>query len=187
MGWEKGHKMSEAHKAAISRARKGMKFSEEHRANLSKAITGKRASEETRTKLSVERRLRCNDPMWRQRMSEQTTEQWKDLDIRDSMIAGQQAHFATTEHGNNFPVGTPQSELDFASTLLPAGYVAGYIIPTSRPECNGGGYYRLDYAHVEAKVNIEIDGSSHRFKKDRDKKRDEFLRSLGWKVIRIKV
>lgn len=120
-------------------------------------------------------------------MAEQTRLGWKDPDVRAVMLDGQRAHFDTTEYGCNFPSRMPQSELDFAPLLLSAGYVAGHVIPTNRPENNGGGYYKLDYAHLEAKIDIEIDGSSHRFKRESDEKRDTFMRVLGWKVIRIKV
>ena len=187
MGWSKGHKMSEEQKAAISRARKGMKFSDEHRANIALSRIGTEATEETKNKLSVMRRQKCNTPEWRQRMSEQTTNGWKDPDIRAAMRDGQQANFESRPNGSNFPTETPQTELDFIPLLCPLGYIHGYVIPTHRPENNGGGYYKLDFAHLEAKVDIEIDGSSHRGKKNQDGRRDTFLRAHGWKVIRIKV
>jgi len=170
-----------------SSVRTGMKFSDEHRLNIALARTGTTASEETEAKISKERQHRAKDPIWCQRMSEQTRNGWKKSEVRAAMLEGQRAHFDTTKNGNNYPVGTPQSELDFLPLLSSAGYITGYVIPTHRPENNGGGYYKLDYAHLEAKVNIEIDGSSHRFKEEKDAKRDAFLRNLGWKVIRIKV
>jgi very-short-patch-repair endonuclease len=40
---------------------------------------------------------------------------------------------------------------------------------------------------LESKINIEIDGSSHRGREEKDAERDAFLRSRGWKVIRIKL
>jgi very-short-patch-repair endonuclease len=43
--------------------------------------------------------------------------------------------------------------------------------------------YHLDFAHVEGKVNIELDGPCHDHSKNEE--RDTFLRTLGWKVIRI--
>ena len=54
---------------------------------------------------------------------------------------------------------------------------------------HGGGYrnYRLDFAHRDMKICIEIDGNSHRgqVKRIRDRRKDDFLRSQGWQVVRF--
>lgn len=50
------------------------------------------------------------------------------------------------------------------------------------------GYYLLDFAIVDKKIDIEIDSEYHHSLPDRipkDKRRDKFMKSLGWKVIRI--
>ena len=49
------------------------------------------------------------------------------------------------------------------------------------------GPYTLDFVCVELKLNIEIDGKAHLIEEgqQRDKRRDEFLRSLGFSVLRI--
>lgn len=75
------------------------------------------------------------------------------------------------------------SLLDFAPILEPLGYIMDEItipIPT-------GSAYKLDFAHCDAKVNIEIDGRTHQGRIEQDKRRDDFLKKLGWIVIRIKV
>lgn len=49
--------------------------------------------------------------------------------------------------------------------------------------------YQLDFALVEEKIDIEIDGDQHYLDKritKSDKRRDEYLKNLGWKVIRIR-
>lgn len=50
-------------------------------------------------------------------------------------------------------------------------------------------YYQLDFALVEEKIDIEIDGDQHyldeRIVKS-DILRNEYLENLGWKIIRIK-
>jgi very-short-patch-repair endonuclease len=51
------------------------------------------------------------------------------------------------------------------------------------------GIYSIDFAWVEKKKAIEIDGEQHeRFEeyKRRDDKKDEFLKSEGWEILRIK-
>lgn len=48
--------------------------------------------------------------------------------------------------------------------------------------------YELDFANVKSKVDIEIDGSQHRYDPrivKSDRKRDNYLASKGWKVYRV--
>ena len=50
------------------------------------------------------------------------------------------------------------------------------------------GIYAIDFAWVEKKLAIEIDGDQHqRFNayRERDAKKDQFLKEAGWKVLRI--
>ena len=51
------------------------------------------------------------------------------------------------------------------------------------------GIYSLDFAWISKKKYIEIDGDQHqRFKEiqERDKRKDKYCKSKGWKVLRIK-
>lgn len=48
--------------------------------------------------------------------------------------------------------------------------------------------YELDFAIPEKKINLEIDGSQHKLDRRivaHDLKRNELLKSLGWKIIRV--
>jgi hypothetical protein len=61
-------------------------------------------------------------------------------------------------------------------------------IPTSQPR--GSGYpthYKIDIGNPEMQVAIEVDGNSHgaTIRKAQDKKKDAFLRLLGWLVLRF--
>lgn len=49
------------------------------------------------------------------------------------------------------------------------------------------GLYELDFYNEEYKVYVEIDGDTHKHKKvqEIDKRKDDYLKSLGWKGIRI--
>ena len=49
------------------------------------------------------------------------------------------------------------------------------------------GLYELDFYNEEYKVYIEIDGDTHKQKKvqEIDKRKDEYLQSLGWKGMRV--
>lgn len=79
----------------------------------------------------------------------------------------------------------------YAVVLCPIGFIrehhvhyGDYVIRT------GFGLRRksfnLDFAHVEGKVNIELDGPRHKSTPAEDAARDAILRSLGWRIIRIK-
>ena len=49
--------------------------------------------------------------------------------------------------------------------------------------------YQLDFALVEEKIDIEIDGDQHYLDEriiESDKRRNQYLENLGWTVIRIK-
>ena len=71
----------------------------------------------------------------------------------------------------------------YASILLPAGYQRHKYVwyGLGRYDC-----HELDFAHMEAKVNIELDGPYHYHTPAEDILRDSRLHALGWKIIRIK-
>lgn len=51
------------------------------------------------------------------------------------------------------------------------------------------GPYQLDFAFVDQKIDLEIDGDQHYLDKrvvESDKRRNQYLEELGWKVIRVK-
>lgn len=63
-----------------------------------------------------------------------------------------------------------------------------------RPVCQhpvpgpGGVTYRIDFAYLAVLLAIEIDGPTHALPevKAKDRRRDAFLRSLGWEVLRFR-
>jgi very-short-patch-repair endonuclease len=46
--------------------------------------------------------------------------------------------------------------------------------------------YFLDFYIEDKKIDLEIDGNQHKFRKEHDKKRDEILTKNGFIVYRIK-
>ena len=51
------------------------------------------------------------------------------------------------------------------------------------------GPYQLDFAFVDQKIDLEIDGDQHHLDKrvvESDKRRNQYLEELGWKTIRVK-
>lgn len=126
-------------------------------------------------------------PEARAKISNAARQQWQDPVIRKKHVDG--LSYAMMNETRPGAIGQPQTQimLDFAKVLCPAGYLMDEIrIPLQNKV---GGCYRLDFAHPEAKVNIEIDGEIHTrpYRRRNDELRDEHLRSLGWKVIRIRM
>ena len=55
----------------------------------------------------------------------------------------------------------------------------------------GSGYpsvYKVDVGNAELKIAVEVDGASHGVlsRRGEDLKKDHFLESIGWKVLRLK-
>jgi hypothetical protein len=83
--------------------------------------------------------------------------------------------------------GIPDSTLEqlFLDDLIDAG-VETPVCQHPVPGPNGA-VYRLDFAFPEHLLDVEIDGPRHRRPEvaARDRRRDAFLRSLGWEVLRF--
>lgn len=72
----------------------------------------------------------------------------------------------------------------FAEILCPAGFIREYkFFYAQKLYAN----FQLDFAHVEGKICIELDGKSHDNTQIYDQHRDEILKHFGWRVIRIKL
>ena len=46
-------------------------------------------------------------------------------------------------------------------------------------------HFTIDLAHTESKTAVEVDGTGHAATKARDARKDAFLSSLGWTVLRF--
>ena len=96
--------------------------------------------------------------------------------------------FGWKQHGRNTGAGGnfTESEWEMRFRLLPLGFAQEHVIRTKLkspwPTC-----YTLDFAHPGKRIAVELDGSSHESKKvkERDARKDEFLRSIGWRVFRF--
>lgn len=91
----------------------------------------------------------------------------------------------------NFSGGCEGTKL--ADVLCPLGYVREHYLYYGDPVVPFGGlrlrrrFIRLDFAHLEAKIDVELDGPSHDTLEQitEDARRDAILIELGWRVIRI--
>lgn len=45
--------------------------------------------------------------------------------------------------------------------------------------------FKLDFANLDKKIDVEIDGRSHLYLVDRDERRDKWLKDQGWTVLRF--
>ena len=86
--------------------------------------------------------------------------------------------------GNGKDMPLPQKLL-----AIRLGWVTEFIVPTSKKRISGyPTHYKIDIANKLLKIAIEIDGNSHfaLFRKIQDRRKDEFLKSLGWIVLRFR-
>lgn len=78
---------------------------------------------------------------------------------------------------NHYSKGDSYPEQFFDKYLI--NYIKKYHFET----------YQLDFAHIEKKIDLEIDGDQHFLDKriiEHDKRRNLFLIELGWTVIRLR-
>ncbi|WP_320111206.1 DUF559 domain-containing protein [Draconibacterium orientale] len=65
--------------------------------------------------------------------------------------------------------------------VLKQKQLKGYSFLRQRPIGN----YIVDFFCKDLKLIIELDGTIHRFQKSKDKKREEDLKAMGYKIIRF--
>ena len=91
-------------------------------------------------------------------------------------------------YGNGYLSPIQEKWLD---VLKKDGWVAECAIKTNHNQWDGSGYptcYKVDLGNAQLKLAIELDGFSHNAlaRKALDRKKDAFLQSIGWKVLRLK-
>lgn len=124
-------------------------------------------------------RISCTDPACRT----------ASVAIRGKNLSeGMKARYASGERRKLRDTWSKVSRISREETLLaPAlaqlGFTPQYRVLTGTTPAT----YYLDFADVSKRIDIEIDGSSHRScaRVERDRRRDEILGRLGWTVIRI--
>ena len=93
-------------------------------------------------------------------------------------------HKPSIQGGNGRPMSIPQALL---LERLGRAWVAEHVVPTKRkspwPRC-----YKIDIAHPQKKIAIEVDGLSHCAlkRKAQDQKKTDLLTGFGWRVLRFK-
>jgi hypothetical protein len=84
--------------------------------------------------------------------------------------------------------GATKAELAMVAAMG-AGWTMQWVVKTGHCR-DGSGYppcYKIDLANPSLMVGIEVDGGSHASpsRKAQDKKKEDFLRGLGWIILRV--
>lgn len=109
-------------------------------------------------------------------------------EIREKVSAALRAvnHGPPVRGGNGKPA--TEAEIKLVEILGPIGFREQCVVPTRIPR--GSGYptsYKIDCGNEMIKFGVEADGYSHRSlsRQAQDQKKDAFLESIGWKVLRF--
>jgi hypothetical protein len=111
--------------------------------------------------------------------------------MRRREIAARERGFAhlTGGHGLTVPQRLLAARLGWGTVELTTktNDIKGKAKRTGRPLAKRPYWYRVDIADPVLKIAIEVDGQSHRSVrvKERDRRKTEFLRSRGWRVLRF--
>jgi hypothetical protein len=92
-------------------------------------------------------------------------------------------HKPRVRGGNGCGATVPQALL--AKAL---GWPMEVVVPTRMKRATGfPGCYKLDVANSDLMVGVEVDGGSHASldRQAQDRKKDAFLSSIGWTVLRF--
>lgn len=131
----------------------------------------------------------AQNPTWRKKVSEGTSKAFANPEIRIRHQAAIDKSIA--ENGANYWGGNTGKA--FASVLCPVGFIREHRVYYGEPVVQVFGRNRfrqknfsLDFAHIEGKINIELDGPGHKVHPEGDNVRDAILKELGWRIIRIR-
>ncbi len=186
MSIPKGFKYSAEAKTKMSEAQKKRYAetvcSDETRAKRAANQHGKKASAETRVRQSEALKGRVFSVEHRANLAKSRDGKRHSDETRKKMSEKAQARSNPKTYAFNYRGGKIAE--DYAAVLCKAGFIREYVVVWGD---NGYERFRLDFAHIEGKVNIELDGKSHNDTKEHDALRDSLLKTLGWRVIRIKV
>ena len=129
------------------------------------------------------RRMRENNPMKDPGVRGRATRK-----VRQMMKDGEIEPFGGRRWGNGCQTPT---EREAEVSLDGLGFQSNLVIGVGKGEWRPGipKNYRIDLGNPGAKIAVEIDGGSHAAKKRRgaDERKDAYLTSRGWRVIRIRL
>ena len=101
-----------------------------------------------------------------------------------SRVLKAMGHKPQTRGGN----GTGMTSCEkLVSAVLPGDWEWNYPVALGKRRPGFPTNYKLDFAHPQTKVGLEVDGSSHTnaTRRAQDRKKEQKLAQLGWSVFRI--
>jgi len=198
-----GHyKRTEKHLEQLCLARAAR--TEETREKMRRAMTGKKLgpwTEEQKARHSIAQKKRWQEYPLTAETSARITASHLGLKDSDETRAKKSASLRGKEktqgHKDKLAIVAVhnwmggQTADNFAAVLCPAGFVREHHVYYGEHNQKTGfglrrACYQLDFAHIEGKINIELDGPRHKATSEEDAVRDDVLRDLGWRVIRIR-
>jgi hypothetical protein len=149
-------------------------------------------NKEVRAKAAASLRILGKSPEWRERVSIATKARMRDPEVRIRHLAG--LALVREKYGPNYRGGNGQDltpiQRRWWRKLEPLGWLREHPVKTKGHETahRVPTVYKLDFALLEKKVGLELDGKCHRGRaqQEKDRKKDEVLQSLGWTVLRLK-
>ena len=150
-------------------------------------------SKKARDKAIVSLRAVWNDEKKKDKVSDYNKKRMRDPEIRKRHLEGLKK--SQKKNGINFRGGNGQIPVKIVKKwgriLEPMGFISEFVVPTvgHNTGLNPPDGYKIDFkARERDKIAIELDGPSHKPKKQRrkDEKKTYVLEALGWKVFRIK-
>jgi len=178
----KGQKMSEEQRQKISKALTGKKLSEEHKHSISVSRKGQKASKETKIKMSESQFKRHKEydihPLVGKKLSEETKlKMSKSHTTRLSKMPNKEmgkrmSKSALSKEPSAIERATHNVLNKWEIKYIPQYPIGRYVVDIFIPCCN---------------LVIECDSSGHNKarQKEEDKKRDSWLRSKDYTIIRL--
>jgi very-short-patch-repair endonuclease len=85
------------------------------------------------------------------------------------------------ENARKLRNNSTKAEIILWNKILKKRQLRGYQFLRQRPL----DHFIVDFFSKDLKLVIEVDGEIHKFQKEKDKKREEHIKSLGYSVIRF--
>lgn len=146
-----------------------------------------KCSDSYKSRVSSETMSRTNRKFASERMKSNNPMKNPGVRIKVSARLKEIGHSPKVRGGN----GQDATEAEKVLSLLfsDLGFVNQCAVPTRKPR--GSGYptcYKIDCGNPELKVGVEADGRSHEsvLRKTLDRKKDDFLTGMGWKIFRFR-
>ena len=114
-----------------------------------------------------------------------------DPDVKHRPVTAKQRAAMSHPGGSRVVLTVPQKMIfdrlggGWETEVLVKTYSLAGRAGKGRPRARPPYWYRLDISNPQLMLALEVDGGSHRGRKESDAKRDAILTALGWTVLRF--